>query len=123
MFGDASGSRAEETTYLLNCQRPTPRKPGGHDCSTWAFAASTRDERQGGQPSFGREEQAQAERRRRPIGPVVARFAAAATERERPERAGAAHVFLDSIGGRGGVRQGGLTAAPAMAFFEEDARP
>lgn len=113
-----------------------PRKPCGHDCSTLAFAASTRDERQGSQPSVGRQEQAQAKKRgvaqaqrprhlvvelqakrRRPVGSVVARLAADTTELQRMERAGAADVFQDSIGGRGSARQGGLSAKPALAFL------
>lgn len=141
MFGDASGSRGKKTTHLLNCQRPAPRKPGAHVYSTLAFASSAREEKQGRPASFGREEQAQAEMRgvaqtqrprhvavelqakrpRRPIGPVVARLAADATELQRAERAGAAHVFQNSIGGRGGARQGRLTMEPALAFFVQDA--
>ena|SRR6185437_315973 len=62
----------------------------------------------------------QAEGRRRPMGSVVARLAAAATELERPERTGAAHRIQDSIGGRGTGRQQGLTALPALDFFDED---
>ncbi len=65
--------------------------------------------------------QLQTQNHRRPIGPVVAWLAAAATELQRVERAGAAHVFQDSIGGRGGACQSGLAAEPALTFFGQDA--
>ena len=142
MFGAASGSRAKKTTHLLCCQRPSPRKPGEHVCSTLAFASSAREEKQGRPASFGREEQAQAERRgvaqtQRPRH-VAGDFNAATANSPwrtlpplRPDCGGRdglqpghgpeAVENQDSIGGRGGARQSGLTTEPALAFFGQDA--